>query len=278
MPVTGFVKYQGLGNDFIFMEDFGGNLLGRGEMLAQALCHRQFGIGADGLVFITKEAGLYTMRIFNADGTEAEMCGNAVRCLAHYLLDHGYVQGPVFQVGTMSGAKEIRLADEWYVVDMGEPDFSFSQGQPVEIVSHGVAWQAYPVSMGNPHGVVFVDDLATFDLATWGPRLEHAEVWPSGANIEFTQVLSPNQIEVKVWERGAGATLACGTGACAAAVVASRLGLTQELTAGAIRVSLPGGVLAIHAGVDNHIFMAGPAVKVFSGTIDISTIEKERKL
>ena len=278
MTVSQFDKYHGLGNDFIFMEDFGGNLLSKGEMLAKALCHRQFGIGADGLVFITRQGGLYTMRIFNADGTEAEMCGNAIRCMAHYLLDHGLAQGPVIQIGTLSGVKEVRQADEWYVVDMGEPDFSFSQGNSVEIVSHDVSWTAYPVSMGNPHAVVFVDDLASLDFTTWGPRLEAAKQWPNGANIEFTQVLSPNQIEVRVWERGAGATLACGTGACAAAVVSSKLGLTQGLTAGAIRVSLPGGVLAIHGGFDNHVFMSGPAVKVFSGSIDISKIEKERKL
>jgi diaminopimelate epimerase len=269
MDVAQFTKYHGLGNDFIFMEDFGGNLLPRGEMLAKALCHRQLGIGADGLVLITKDVGLYTMRIFNADGTEAEMCGNAIRCMAHYLLQEGLAQGPVIEVGTLSGRKEIRTADEWYVVDMGEPDFSLSQGGEVEVLSHGVSWTAYPLSIGNPHAVVFVDDLAALDFATWGPRLETAEVWPQGANIEFTQVLSPNHLKVRVWERGAGPTLACGTGACAAAVVASRLGLTQELTVGAIRVSLPGGVLAIHGGLDNHVFMAGPAVRVFSGSIDI---------
>jgi diaminopimelate epimerase len=278
MAVAQFVKYHGLGNDFIFIEDFGGNLLPRGEMLAQTLCHRQFGIGADGLVFITKQTDLYTMRIFNVDGTEAEMCGNAIRCMAHYLLEQGLAQDPVIQVGTVSGVKEIRRDDEWYVVDMGEPDFSFSQGSAVEVVSHDVSWTAYPVSMGNPHAVVFVDDLSTLDFATWGPRLETARVWPNGANIEFTQVLSPNHLRVKVWERGAGPTLACGTGACAAAVMASRLGLAQELTAGAIRVSLPGGVLAIHGTPDNHVFMAGPAVRVFSGSIDISKVEKERKL
>lgn len=273
-----FTKYHGLGNDFIFMEDIGGILLPRGEMLATALCHRQFGIGADGLVFITKEADFYTMRIFNADGTEAEMCGNAVRCMADYLLVEGLTTGPVIQIGTLSGVKEIRVVDDLYAVDMGEPDFSFSQGEAVEIISHDLSWSAYPVSMGNPHAVVFVDDLGGLDFEIWGPRLGTAKVWPQGANVEFTQVLSANHLKVKVWERGAGPTLACGTGACAAAAMAARRGLTQKLTAGAIQVSLPGGDLAICGGPDNHVHMVGPAVRVFSGRIEISRLERERKL
>jgi len=267
--IVQFAKYHGLGNDFIFVEDLGGILLPRGEMLATTLCHRQFGIGADGLVFITKEGDLYTMRIFNADGTEAEMCGNAIRCMADYLLREGLATGPNMQIGTRSGVKEVRLVDDLYVVDMGEPDFSFSQGEAVEVISHGKTWSAYPVSMGNPHAVVFVDDLDDLDFSIWGPRLEKASVWPNGANIEFTQVLSPHQIKVKVWERGAGPTLACGTGACAAAAVSSKRGLTQDLATGAIQVSLPGGELAIFGGSDNHVFMAGPATRVFTGQIDI---------
>ena len=140
-----------------------------------------------------------------------------------------------------------------------------------------MTWNTHPVSMGNPHAVVFVDDLSELDFSTWGPRLEVAEVWPKGANIEFTQVISRDRLRVKVWERGAGPTLACGTGACAAAVVASKLGLTSELTNNPITVSLPGGELTIHGGVDNHVYMTGPAVRVFSGHIDISRVERERK-
>ena len=272
-----FVKYHGLGNDFILVEDAGGFLLPQGEMLATALCHRQFGIGADGLVFITKDTDAYTMRIFNADGTEAEMCGNAVRCMADYLLHEGLVQSPDIEIGTISGTKLVRVEGERYVVDMGEPDFPFSQGKAVEVLSHGMTWNTHPVSMGNPHAVVFVDDLSELDFSTWGPRLEVAEVWPKGANIEFTQVISRDRLRVKVWERGAGPTLACGTGACAAAVVASKLGLTSELTNNPITVSLPGGELTIHGGVDNHVYMTGPAVRVFSGHIDISRVERERK-
>ncbi len=269
-----FTKYHGLGNDFIFVEDFGGIHLAKGEMLAIELCHRQFGIGADGLVFITREEDIFTMRIFNADGTEPEMCGNAVRCVADYLLKEGFVTGPDLRIGTLSGTKEVRVANDRYEVDMGEPDFSFSKGEPVQIVSHGVTWQTYPVSMGNPHGVVFVDDLDALDFDLWGPRLEESSVWPNRANIEFTQVLSPTHLKVKVWERGAGPTLACGTGACAAAVVAAR----QGYTLGETQVSLPGGDLTITVGPKNHVYMAGPAVRVFTGHVDIKGVEGKRRL
>jgi diaminopimelate epimerase len=272
-----FVKYHGLGNDFILIEDFGGELLPRGGRLAKTLCHRQFGIGADGLVLVVQDEDLYTMRIFNADGTEAEMCGNAIRCVADYLAKTGLVFGPVFQIGSLSGVKEISVDGELYTVDMGEADFSFSQGGAVEILSHGVTWTTYPVSMGNPHAVIFVDDLDELDFELWGPRLEAAQEWPSGSNIEFVQVLAPDQIRVKVWERGAGPTLACGTGACASAAVSARQGLIGSLTEGSVKVSLPGGDLAIHAGEDNHIFMTGPATRVFSGRIDISQTEGVRK-
>lgn len=273
-----FTKYHGLGNDFILVEDFDGVLLSRGASLAITVCHRQFGIGADGLVLITKVAGLYTMRIFNADGTEAEMCGNAIRCMADYLLQEGLVTGSAIQVGTLSGVKEIQIKGDLYTVDMGAADFSVSQGEAVEVFSHGQAWTTYPVSMGNPHTVVFVDDVDQVDFETWGPRLEVADTWPRGANIEFTQVLAPDQLKVKVWERGVGPTLACGTGACAAATVGARQGFTHDLTAGGIKVSLPGGELIIHEGQDNHVYMTGPAVRVFSGCINIPRLERERTL
>lgn len=261
-----FTKYHGLGNDFIFVEDLKGILLPKGESLAQTLCHRQFGIGADGLVLITQDSGFYTMRIFNSDGSEAKMCGNAIRCLADYLLKAGLVKGPRIQIGTISGLKEIEVLGQDYVVDMGEPDFSFNSGQPLELHFESASWTAYPISMGNPHAVVFVDDLADLDFFTWGPKLEQAKVWPDKANIEFTQVLSSKHLKVRVWERGAGPTLACGTGASAAAVAATRLGFTT----GPVRVSLPGGDLTITWKDTKRVYMAGPAMRVYSGTIDLN--------
>lgn len=268
-----FTKYHGLGNDFIFVEDFAGTLLPQGEVLAKALCQRNFGIGADGLVLITKEVDLFTMRIFNADGSEAEMCGNAIRCMADYLLQEGLATGPVLQIGSIGGTKEIQVEGDIYRVDMGEPDFSFSQGDAVQISSHDQLWTVYPVSMGNPHGVVFVDDLTALDYKLWGHRLEHDSIWPNKANIEFTQVLGPDHLKVRVWERGAGPTLACGTGACAAAVVAIKLGHTEGL----VVVSLPGGDLTIEWGPNNRVYMAGPATRVFTGNIDLNAIEENRR-
>lgn len=267
-----FVKYHGLGNDFIFVEDFGGNLLPEGEKLARLLCHRHFGIGADGLVLITKEADLFTMRIFNADGSEAEMCGNAIRCMADYLLKEGLAQGQVLSIGTRAGVKRIQALEGLYRVDMGEPDFTFVGGQPQRVAIADHEWVCYPVSMGNPHGVVFVDRVQEINLSMWGPALETSPVWPNKANIEFVEVVSKDRIKVRVWERGAGPTLACGTGACAAAVVSARQGFTVS----PVQAELPGGELIIEWGTDNHVYMSGPATKVFAGKIDLEAIKSGR--
>lgn len=267
-----FTKYHGLGNDFIFIEDFAGKLVANGKHMAKILCHRQFGVGADGLVLITEVDNLFTMRIFNSDGSEAEMCGNAIRCMADYLLKKDMVKGSVLQIGTISGTKEISINDDLYVVDMGKPSFSFNKGEPIDISLQGGKWTADPISMGNPHGVVFVDDLATLDFHNWGPRLENAAVWLEKANIEFTQILNANHLKVKVWERGAGPTLACGTGACAAAVAAIRRGLVNS----PVRVSLPGGDLLIEWKAD-RVYMAGPARKVFTGKLEQSILNDSKE-
>ncbi|NLM41585.1 MAG: diaminopimelate epimerase [Firmicutes bacterium] len=267
-----FTKYHGLGNDFIFLEDLEGNLLPQGEQLARLLCDRHFGIGADGLVLIIRGEDRFTMRIFNADGSEAEMCGNAVRCMADYLLRQGLAEGPVLQISTLAGVKVIQAADGLYRVDMGEPDFSSHGGGPLRLTASGQEWLCHPVSMGNPHAVVFVDEVDAVNLAMWGPTLENHPVWPQKANIEFVQVLSRNRIKVRVWERGAGPTLACGTGACAAAVTSTRLGLTES----PVQVELPGGGLTIEWKMGSHVFMSGPATRVFSGTVDLEALRSGR--
>jgi diaminopimelate epimerase len=259
-----FWKYHGIGNDFILVEDFLGSLLDCAPALAEALCHRNFGIGGDGLVLITQDQGLYTMRIFNPDGTEAEMCGNAIRCVADHLFVQGYAAGETLYIDTLSGVKEISRVGDLYAVDMGEPQFSGADlpsggAQAVE-TSRG-SLQVYPVSMGNPHGVVFVDDLPAADFSRLGPVLEKHPMWPAHANIEFVGVQHATALQVKVWERGAGPTLACGTGACAAAVWAARLGLAERQ----VTVQLPGGHLQIRWEDNNHVWMIGPAVRVFEG-------------
>ncbi|HHW73425.1 MAG TPA: diaminopimelate epimerase [Firmicutes bacterium] len=267
-----FVKYHGLGNDFVFLEDLRGDLLPEGEELARLLCHRHFGIGADGLVLIVKDGDLFTMRIFNPDGSEAEMCGNAVRCMADYLLRQGLASGPVLPIGTLAGVKEVQATGGLYRVDMGEPDLSFLGGGSLGIAESGREWVCHPVSMGNPHGVVFVDEVDSLNLAVLGPALENAPVWPHKANIEFVQVLDQNRIKVRVWERGAGPTLACGTGACAAAVVSMEQGHCQT----PVRVGLPGGELTIGWQEGGHVFMSGPATRVFAGRIDLEALRSGR--
>ena len=260
-----FVKYHGLGNDFIFIEDLGRNLVPNAESLAESLCHRKFGIGADGLVLIARHNDLFSMRIFNADGSEAEMCGNAVRCMAHHLVEKKMVTESVIRIQTGDGLKEVHLHQDLYAVDMGEPELSFNSGEPLELFIDGEEWVVHPVSMGNPHGVVVVSNLDSLAFNTWGPILETHRVWPNKANIEFVEVLEDNHVRVKVWERGVGPTLACGTGACAAVVVCARLGLTNRK----VTVTLPGGDLLVEWAADNHVWMTGPATRVFAGQVQV---------
>ncbi len=269
-----FTKYQGLGNDFVFVEDFQGNLLQQAPVWAPRICDRHFGVGGDGLVLITRSGethgGIYTMRIFNADGSEAEMCGNAIRCLAKHLLDRGLAEGASITVGTLHDRREVRVETDGYAVDMGQPVWG-AELVPVHcqgdecieqtITAEGQQFVISAVSMGNPHAVVFVEDIDTIPFLQWGPRLEQCSAFPNKTNVEFVQVRSRDSLKVKVWERGVGPTLACGTGACAAAVVAHRVGAADRR----LDVELPGGTLKIALGEDNHVWMTGPAEWVFSG-------------
>ncbi len=268
-----FYKYQGLGNDFVFTEDFAGDLLAIAPRLAREICDRNFGIGSDGFVLITKPDKDYTMRIFNADGTEAEMCGNAIRCLAKHLLDYGYVQGDHLTIGTLKASRDVSVRNNLYTVDMGEPILDVrdipmnvqgtSFGHTIQVLDR--KWEIHGVSMGNPHGVVFVSTVDSVVLNQIGPILETNPIFPAKANIEFVQLVNRQHINVKVWERGVGPTLACGTGACASAVVAAHLGLTDKH----VQVSLPGGDLYIEWKSDNHVWMTGPATLVFRGEYTI---------
>lgn len=265
-----FIKYHGLGNDFVFVEDFAEETVQNGPSLAPAVCDRNFGVGADGLVYITQPAGIYTMRIFNSDGSEAEMCGNAIRCLAKHLWDGGLVNGMSVDVGTLEGTKHIVRHGVDYTVDMGEPQWT-AQKIPIRVssseaietpVSLGdLEFVVTAVSMGNPHAVILVEDLDEIPFGDWGPLLESHEVFPAKSNIEFVQVLDAATIRVKVWERGVGPTLACGTGACASVAATARLGLTGR----SVNVELPGGTLFIQWKDDNHLWMTGPAQRVFRG-------------
>ncbi len=271
-----FSKWHGLGNDFVVVDARKDGLPDDAPALARAVCDRHFGIGADGLVFIlqTAEADI-EMRIFNSDGSEAEMCGNAIRCVARYVYDEGTVGGTVVRVKTLAGimVPQVILEDGAVTkvrVDMGVPRLDRTEipmlGEPGRVVNepltvNGRSFNITVVSMGNPHCVVFVPDLEEVDLLQVGPIIEKHHLFPRKTNVEFVEVLSPDAVRVKVWERGAGQTMACGTGACAVAVAGVLNGLTRR----SVCVELPGGSLDIAWEEDGHVYMTGPAVKVFEG-------------
>ncbi len=278
-----FVKMHGLGNDFIVVNNMEENLQLQKERmsyLSKELCRRGFGIGADGLVLITSSSLAFLgMRIFNPDGSEAEMCGNAIRCIAKYLWDRGLVGAPNFVIETLAGLKEVEVllagtSVRAVRVGMSEPILD-SVEIPVkgtarkvldeEIVVDGEQLSFSAISMGNPHCVIFVSSLEHIPWQKWGAFLESSPTFPARTNVEFVEVLSPREIRVNVWERGAGATLACGTGACAAVVA----GILTGRLGSPVEVHLPGGNLKIEWEEGSSVYMEGPAEEVFQGTVNI---------
>lgn len=276
-----FTKMHGLGNDFIVV--FGEQEPpSNAAELAVTLCNRFFGIGADGLVYILpSERGDFMMRIMNSDGSEAEQCGNAIRCVSKYVYDHGLVSSEQIVIETIGAGEQkvtLNVKDgvvETVTVDMGEPVLSGLQipvsidaepvlSQPIE--ADGTEFTFTAVSMGNPHCVIYVEDAVNFDLATWGPKLEVHPLFPRKVNVEFATVLDRGRVDMRVWERGAGPTLACGTGACATLVSS----VLNDLTDRAAWISLKGGDLYIEWNEeDNHVYMTGPAEVVFTGSVAI---------
>ena len=279
-----FSKYQGLGNDFILMEGRSGQLSVEIHTpdpgWVQRLCDRRFGIGADGLILALPPEGdaELRMRIFNADGSEAEMCGNGIRCLARFLADSdGDGPGRRWSIETPAGLIIPELQNDGQIrVDMGAPFLdpasvpttlnADSTGLPVgELTLDGDTLAVAAVGMGNPHAVVPVDDLNAIPFERWGAELECHEVFPARTNVHFLKVHGRSQLEIRVWERGAGPTLACGTGACATLVAAVLLGLSDRQAT----VELPGGPLQISWEKPGaSVFMTGPAVAVFDGVLN----------
>ncbi|MCY9668017.1 diaminopimelate epimerase [Paenibacillus alginolyticus] len=274
-----FTKMHGLGNDFIIVA-------GEKELPADAdqraiqLCNRFFSIGADGMVYILPSNHAdFKMRIINSDGSEPEQCGNAIRCVSKYVYDHKLIDKTEITVETLgAGVQKVQLnVQDGKVrtvrVDMGQPILSGLQvpttvdearviNYPIEV--DGIEFRFTAVSMGNPHCVIYVEDAVNFDLATWGPKLEVHPMFPRKINVEFVTVKNRTYTDMRVWERGAGPTLACGTGACATLVSSVLNGLTdREAT-----VSLKGGDLFIEWNeADNHVYMTGPAEEVFTGKV-----------
>ena len=283
-----FKKYHGLGNDFILIDDRDKVNPSLTPEQSERLCNRNFGIGADGVIFALKppsEQFDFRMRIYNSDGTEPEMCGNGIRCMARFLKDLGE-DAKTYNIDTLAGNIVPVMNDDGSItVDMGEPILEASK-VPTTLTANtdndsvveqtyecnGKTWKISAVSMGNPHAIIFVDDLDTsIDFATDGPALEKASVFPAKTNVEFVQVLSDNHLKMKVWERGAGPTLACGTGACALTVAAIRAGkIPRTEPHHSVRVTLPGGDLHIEwREADNKVYMTGPAVLAFAGLVTI---------
>ncbi|MCT7949386.1 diaminopimelate epimerase [Ancylothrix sp. C2] len=272
-----FTKYHGLGNDFILIDNRASSSPLLSPHQAVELCDRHFGIGADGVIFALPGSANtdYTMRIFNSDGSEPEMCGNGIRCLAKFLADLEGVNGEKeYRIDTGAGVIMPQLRSDGQVtVDMGEPRLLAEEipttlrGAGEKVIQEtlevaGQNWEVTCVSMGNPHCVTFVEDVATIDLEKIGPVFEHHGVFPKRTNTEFIQVVARDSVKMRVWERGAGVTLACGTGACASLVAAVLTGRCDR----SATVELPGGCLQIEwRATNNRIYMTGPAIRVFSG-------------
>ena len=276
-----FTKMHGTGNDYIYVNGFEEKLENPSEA-AVKLSDRRFGIGSDGLILILpSDVADCRMEMFNADGSIGKMCGNGIRCVAKYVYDRGLVKKDVLRVETRSGVKTLQLRVEdgkvaSVRVNMGQPELDpekipvlFSKDRMVDeevYTPSGNVWRVTCVSMGNPHAVIFVDDVEGLNLPAIGPEMEKHAMFPERANIEFAQVTSPHEVQMRVWERGSGETLACGTGACACAVASVLTGKTDR----DVTVHLRGGDLHIFWDPDtDDVYMEGPAAFVFDGTVEI---------
>lgn len=274
-----FTKYHGLGNDFILIDNRSSSTPVITPEQAIKLCDRHFGIGADGVIFALpgENDTDYTMRIFNSDGSEPEMCGNGIRCFAGFVAD---LEGESrnkdkYQIHTLAGVITPQLMPDGQVkVDMGLPRLLAGEipttlaNADEKVINHtlevaGKSWDVTCVSTGNPHCITFVEDVAAIPLEAIGPEFEHHPVFPQRINTEFVEVVRRDYVKMRVWERGAGITLACGTGACATLVAGVLTGKCDRTAT----VELPGGPLLIEWADDQRLYMTGPAQKVFAGLL-----------
>ena len=273
-----FTKMHGLGNDYVYMDAIHQKIENI-TTLAKFVSNRHFGIGSDGLILICKsEIADFKMRMFNSDGSEAEMCGNGIRCVGKFVYDKGLTNKTTVKIETLAGIKTLILNTkdgkvETARVDMGEPILE-AEKIPVistektvknlELEAENKKFKFTCVSMGNPHAITIVENTKEFDVEKYGKVLEIDNAFPKKANIEFAQIVDRQNISMRVWERGAGETLACGTGACATAVACNLNGLTDRK----VNIELLGGTLNIEWNeTDNHVYMTGPAVTVFDGEL-----------
>lgn len=273
-----FTKMQGLGNDYVYIDAINQNIDNRSE-LARFVSNRNFGVGSDGLILIERSnTADFKMTMFNSDGSQAEMCGNGIRCVAKFVYDKGLTDKTILQIETLAGIKILELNVEngkvkTVRVDMGEPIFEperipvISTENPVKNLVLNAKDKQFKftcVSMGNPHAITIVEDTEKFDVKKYGEELEVNKAFPRRANVEFAQIMNKNTIKMRVWERGAGETLACGTGACATAVACNLNGFTDRK----VIIELLGGNLEIEWNKENnHVYMTGPATTVFEGEL-----------
>ena len=274
-----FTKMQGAGNDYVYVNCFEETVQDPAAV-AIKVSDRNFGIGSDGLILIMpSEVADVKMRMFNSDGSESEMCGNGIRCVAKYAYDHGIVAKKEISAETGAGVLALQLvtgADDKVVkvrVNMGQPRLTRKEipmqgnpddkviGEPLNILHS--TFNITCASMGNPHCVIFVDDVANFPVEKYGPLIENHELFPRRTNVEFVQIISRTEVRQRTWERGAGETLACGTGSSAVTAACVLNGLTER----SILNHLSGGDLEMEWGADGNIYMTGPAVEVFTGEI-----------
>lgn len=276
-----FEKWHGIGNDFILIADPDDELRLSPKQVA-GLCDRRFGIGADGVIRVAPGAdgAELFMDYINADGSLGEMCGNGIRCLAVFARRHDLAGGDEIKVGTRSGIKVVWIEGDTVRVDMGAPVFAAAEipvkaADPLHMTLETSAGtlEAACLGMGNPHTVLFVDDPTSAPVTTLGPEIERASEFPNGTNVEWVNVESPKRVRMTVWERGSGATLACGTGASAVAVASRVLKDADE----SVTVVLPGGELQVEwtGSIEREapVFMTGPAVKSYDGTVDLGAYE-----
>ena len=279
-----FIKMEGAGNDYVYLDLLKDSYDVDFSDLSKKIADRHFGVGGDGLVLMmeSREAD-YRMRMFNADGSEAEMCGNAIRCIGKYLYDRAYLDNREFSIETLVGIKNLSIfeTDEdgkavKLRVDMGEPVLK-GRDIPVQFDMEPVigvevrGYEGTAMSMGNPHFVIFVDEISDNHVLIDGPLLEKAPEFPNRINVEFVSVIDRDNIEMRVWERGSGETLACGTGACASAVAS----VLNDKTSREMNVKLLGGTLRIEWDeASNTVYMTGHATEVFSGTYSYNSLSR----
>ena len=260
-----FTKMQGLGNDYLYV--YGEPQAP--ERLSIKLSDRHFGPGSDGMIWISPSAlADFRMRIFNADGSEAKMCGNGIRCVGKYVYEKGYTDKTKLTVETLSGVKNLELQVSYgkvrsVTVEMGRAAVSPER----TVLACGEEVRLTPVDVGNPHAVIFTEDAEAAPLETLGKAIEHHEAFPGGVNVEFVQVLSRSRLRMRVWERGSGVTLACGTGACASTAAAAKRGLVAY--GDPISVVLDGGTLTVTVEPDGQVKMSGSAEFVYEGDTEL---------